>query len=355
MSENGPQDPVYTPAAILNVFNNAIVVKETRQLVKLKGIYTTGRGANYGGMFYDSLKDETTDAQLTLIVPALLREKLKANTTIECSGFINRRVTLNASRIEIQMQLTEITGTVENAFSDEEIKAMALQQQKAANGYRDVTGYLKAKLSREERANIAILVGRNSIIEHDIKHALKEAIGYYDIVFAPVNLSNEFEIMRGLDEQSDMDVIVIARGGGENLDIFNRTVLAEKSLEVEPYFITAIGHEQDTPLLQKMADKAFITPTAFGNFLYDLFIQTAEELQHSKAKMIDSIKKELATNYEQQLQTQAAQLHQTNLLLEQAREMAREKAKPNVALVVLLLLAGMAIGAIIVYWIKHSR
>lgn len=339
----------YTPAAILQIFNNAIAVKETKQLMQLKGIYTPGRGANYGGMFYDSLRDETTDGQLTIIVPALLREKLQVRTTIECTGFLLRRVTPNASKIDIQFQLTEIIGSAENAFSEEALTAVKLQQIKANSGYRDVTGFLKAKLARGERADIAVLVGRNSIIEHDIRHAVKDAVGYFNIVFEQINLSNEFEIMRGFDGEADMDVIVLARGGGDNLDIFNRSSLAEAALELEPYFITAIGHEQDTPLLQKIADKAFITPTAFGQYLYDLYQETTEQTALSKTKLIEDITKQVSANYEIKMQTQAAQLQQTNLLLEQARQMAAEKAKPNVTLLVLLVLAGIFVGAIVAY------
>lgn len=329
----------------MQIFNNAIAVKETRQLVQLKGIYSPGRGANYGGLFYDSLKDETTDAQLTIIVPALLREKMQPRTTIECTGFLLRRVTPNASKIDIQLQVTEITGSAENAFSEEELKAIKLQQIKANNGYRDVTGFLKAKLVRGEFAHIAVLVGRNSIIEHDIKHALKDAIGFYDILFDQINLSNEFEITQGFDGQSDMDIIVLARGGGDNLEIFNRSTLAETALYMEPYFVTAIGHEQDTPLLQKIADKAFITPTAFGQYLYDLYNETTEQTALSKTKLIEDITKQVSINYEQQLQTKATQLQQTNLLLEQAREMA----KPNIVLVILILATGIIAGALAMY------
>ncbi|HWB27578.1 MAG TPA: exodeoxyribonuclease VII large subunit [Chitinophagaceae bacterium] len=336
------QTTFYTPAAILQIFNNAITVKETRQLVQLKGIYTPGRGANYSGMFYDSLKDETTDAQLTIIVPALLREKLQPRTTIECTGFLLRRVTPNASKIDIQLQVTEIIGSTANAFSEEDLKAIRLQQIKANDGYRDVTGFLKSKLARGEFAHIAVLVGRNSIIEHDIRHALKDAIGFYDIVFEQINLSSEFDITRAFEGQVDMDIIVLARGGGDNLDIFNRSTLAEAALRMEPYFVTAIGHEQDTPLLQKIADKAFITPTAFGQYLYDLYNETTEQTALSKTKLIEDITKQVSVNYEQQLQ-------QTNLLLEQARQMAKEKARPNVWLIVLVLVLGLLAGAILAY------
>jgi len=345
----------YTPAAIMQVFNNAIAVKETRQLVQLKGIYVPGRGANYGGMFYDSLRDETTDAQLTIIVPALLREKLQPRATVECTGFLLRRVTPNTSKIDIQLQITDITGSVAAAFSEEEIKAIQIQQRKATEGFKDVSGFLKAKLSRGERADIAVLIGRSSIIEHDIKHALKDAVGFYNLKFEQINLSSEFDITKGFEWQADYDVIVLARGGGDNLDIFNRTTLAEVALELGPYFITAIGHEQDTPLLQKIADKSFITPTAFGQYLYDLYNETTEQIALSKTKLVEDITKQVTANYEIKMQTQAAQLQQTNLLLEQARQMAAEKAKPNVLLLVLLGLTGLILGALVTYLIlvKH--
>lgn len=343
------ETPVYTPAAIMHIFNNAIAPKDARQLVQLKGIYVPGRGANYGGIYYDSLRDETTDAQLTIIVPALLREKLQPRSTIECTGFLLRKVTPNASKIDIQLQLTEVAGSAAAAFSEEEVKAIQIQQRKANEGFKDVTGFLKAKLARGERADIAVLVGRNSIIEHDIRHALKDAVGYYGIVFEQVNLSNELEITRGFDGQADMDVIVLARGGGDNLDIFNRATLAEIALDIQPYFITAIGHEQDTPLLQKVADKAFITPTAFGQYLYDLYNETTEQAALSKTKLVEDINKQVSANYETRLQTQAAQLQQTNLLLEQARQLAAEKAKPNYALIVLLVVVGILMGGLSVY------
>jgi len=125
--------------------------------------------------------------------------------------------------------------------------------------------------------------------------------------------------------------------------------LAETALGIQPYFITAIGHEQDTPLLQKIADKAFITPTAFGQFLYNLYNETTGQAGLSTTKLIEDVSKQAVANYEQRLQTQAVQLQQTNLLLEQAREMVKEKATPNIALAILLVAAGIIAGALAVY------
>jgi hypothetical protein len=40
---------------------------------------------------------------------------------------------------------------------------------------------------------VTILVGNNAIVDSDIKHSLKEAIGYYDFRFERINLSSEME------------------------------------------------------------------------------------------------------------------------------------------------------------------
>jgi len=121
-------------------------------------------------------------------------------------------------------------------------------------------------------------LAKTAIIDSDIKHQLKEAIGLYDFQFVRINLSYESEIIKALKEEA-VDIIVVARGGGENMEVFNKPSLAECALSLKSYFITAIGHKEDISLLQKVADKAFITPTALGQYFNEIYNQTVEELQ----------------------------------------------------------------------------
>ena len=51
------------------------------------------------------------------------------------------------------------------------------------------------------------------------------------------------------------------------MEVFNKPSLAEHALSLKSYFITAIGHKEDISLLQKVADKAFITPQHLDNIL----------------------------------------------------------------------------------------
>jgi exodeoxyribonuclease VII large subunit len=92
------------------------------------------------------------------------------------------------------------------------------------------------------------------------------------------------------------------------MEIFNSPVLAEYCLGLEPYFVTAIGHKEDSSLLQRIADKAFITPTALGQYLNTLYNETMSDLQHSKAKLVATIEVQLKANYEKQLQNLHVQI-----------------------------------------------
>jgi exonuclease VII large subunit len=46
-----------------------------------------------------------------------------------------------------------------------------------------------------------------------------------------------------------------SQGGGESLEIFDNPEIAEAALSLSTYFITALGHKDNVPLLQKVADK----------------------------------------------------------------------------------------------------
>jgi len=77
------------------------------------------------------------------------------------------------------------------------------------------------------------------------------------------------------------------------MEVFNKPSLAEYVLLLKSFFITAIGHKEDISLLQKVADKAFITPTALGQYFNEIYNQTVEELQGSKVKLVEDITAQL--------------------------------------------------------------
>jgi exodeoxyribonuclease VII large subunit len=293
----------YSPAAVLNLFNNAISINQTKRIIQLKGIYVQGKGNQYSGYFYDTFRDEASDAAITILVPPLIRNELQPNKTVTVNGFVTRRVINTSGSIQIQLTVTDLVEQTQNKYNEEDLKKIELMQRKAVGGYRDVYRWLKEQIISEKPFKIGIVIGRSGIIDNDIKHQLRESIGFYDLRFHRINLSSEEEILTALDRLNNENygLIAVSRGGGDNLDIFNRYTIAEKAVNLTSLFITAIGHKDDITLLQKVADKSFITPSELGQFLNDTFNHTVEELENSKAKLIESVKLQLTANYQKEI------------------------------------------------------
>jgi hypothetical protein len=278
-------------------------ISQTKRIVQLKGIYVQGKGNQYSGYFYDTFRDEASDAGITILVPPLIRNELQPNKTVTVNGFITRRVINTSGSIQIQLTVIDLVEQTQNRYNDDDLKKIELMQRKAVTGYRDVYSWLKERIIQEQPFKIGIVIGKTGIIDNDIKHQLRESIGFYNLDFHRISLSSENEIISTLDklDNENYGLIAVSRGGGDNLEIFNRPAIAEKAAGLQSLFITAIGHKDDNTLLQKIADKAFITPSEFGQFLNDVYNHTVEELENSKAKLIESVKLQLAANYQKQI------------------------------------------------------
>jgi exonuclease VII large subunit len=294
---------IYSPSAILNLFNNALNVAQSKRLIQLKGVFVQGRSSPYNGYYYDTLRDESSEAQITVIVPALIRNDLQANKTITVNGFITKRVMLGSGSIQVQLTVTDLVEQTQNKYSQDDLAKINLLQAKAASGFKDVHSFVKDRIINAQAFKIGVIIGKGGIIDNDIKHQLRESIGFYDLSFHRASLGSETEIISAMEEldKQGFDIIVISRGGGEQMEVFNKLSIAEKSIGLRALFVTAIGHKDDVSLLQQVADKAFITPSAFGQFLNDVYNQTIEEVEHSKARLVESVKTQLAANYQQQI------------------------------------------------------
>ena len=273
MQENIIQTPdrattFYNPSSITGIFNNALNNNLTRSIMQVKGVYLHGKGMNYGGYYYDQLKDENSDACITLIVPAILRMSLLSNQVIEGSAYLTKKVEANGARIVLQLNLMESFSQKESLYTEDQVQALQLIQKKADTGYKDVEAFIKAKIVREEKIKIIIVIGNNAIIDNDIKHQLEEAIGFYKFQFERVSLISENAIINALQAfDAEADILVLARGGGENLGIFDKPTIAKVALTLSSYFLTAIGHEVDKNPAAKSSRQRLYHPFALRAIL----------------------------------------------------------------------------------------
>lgn len=101
-----------------------------------------------------------------------------------------------------------------------------------------------------------------------------------DIVLYPVKVQGvgaEYEIAKGIQalDKYDVDVIVVARGGGsmEDLQPFNTEVVAVATYNCNKFIMSAVGHETDFTIIDFCSDMRAPTPSAAAELLCnDLFM-----------------------------------------------------------------------------------
>ena len=117
---------------------------------------------------------------------------------------------------------------------------------------------------------VGIVTSPTGAAIRDMLRILKRRNASLDVLLYPVKVQGQGaaeEIASGircLNNRSDMDVIIIGRGGGsiEDLWAFNEEIVARAIYESELPLISAVGHEVDYTISDFVADLRAPTPSA---------------------------------------------------------------------------------------------
>ena len=119
---------------------------------------------------------------------------------------------------------------------------------------------------------VGLITGRASAAEHDV--VVNARVRWPAVRFRMENVAVQgalavpqiVDALGALDRDKNVQVIVIARGGGsvEDLLPFSDETLLRAVSDCRTPVLSAIGHEQDTPLLDHVADVRCSTPTDAG-------------------------------------------------------------------------------------------
>lgn len=130
---------------------------------------------------------------------------------------------------------------------------------------------------------VGLVCGRASAAERDVVENARRRwpAVRFDIrpvaVQGPTAVTEVVEALHRLDAEPEVDVIVVARGGGslEDLLPFSNEALLRAVAACRTPVVSAIGHEVDSPLLDLVADVRASTPTDAGKRIVP---DVAEEL-----------------------------------------------------------------------------
>jgi exodeoxyribonuclease VII large subunit len=116
---------------------------------------------------------------------------------------------------------------------------------------------------------IGLITGKDSDAEKDVLQNTK--LRWPNVQFRTIHTLVQGDkaapeviaAIKALDEDPEIDVIIIARGGGSFLDlmVFSDEALVRAAANAKTPIVSAIGHENDRPVLDDVADLRASTPT----------------------------------------------------------------------------------------------
>lgn len=144
---------------------------------------------------------------------------------------------------------------------------------------------------------IGLICGRNSAAEKDVVENSRRRWPAVEFEIREVTVQGSSAVsevssaLKELDLIEDVDVIIITRGGGsfEDLLPFSDEGLIRLVAQCKTPIVSAIGHEQDTPLIDLVADFRASTPTDAAKRVVPDIIEEQNALGEKSSRLLRAI------------------------------------------------------------------
>lgn len=224
-----------------------------------------------------TLKDPRTGATLKVTIPRGTYDRLELELEEGETVHVQGRAELYEARGELGLRAT----TIERMGLGAHLVALEqLKRQLASEGL--FAPERKRPLPRLPRA-VGVLTGADAAARGDLVSTIGSRFPAAQIVVCETRVQGRgapaaiIAALRALAAHDQVDVIVLARGGGsfEDLLPFSHEAVVRAVAACDVPVVSAVGHEQDTPLCDLAADARAATPTAAAA----LVVPNARELQ----------------------------------------------------------------------------
>lgn len=137
-------------------------------------------------------------------------------------------------------------------------------------------------------SRIGVVTAETGAVIQDICNVSHRRNPYVQLYLYPAKVQGEGAVpslIRGLRyfEKTDVDVVIIGRGGGsiEDLWAFNEEMLAREIVDCQKPIISAVGHETDTTIADYVADLRAPTPSAAAELAVYSWRELESDLQEA--------------------------------------------------------------------------
>ena len=286
-------DITFTPSELTNY-----IYKKINQDKYLNSFQLIGEVSNLSsppsGHHYFAIKDDESLIKCVLFSRGSGKENLKDGNQIIAEG----KMSVYQPRGEIQFIAEAIhsqgEGTLQQRF--EELKSSL-----EAQGLFDESR--KREIPKMPK-KVGIVTSKTGSVIQDIINVIQRRYPNLKLIIADTRVQGE-EAARSIIEsisslnKLDIDVIVLARGGGsiEDLWPFNEEKVAREIFKSKIPIISAIGHETDFTISDLVADLRAPTPSAAAeiispdiDYLNELILLRTRDLEISFNAILENLK-----------------------------------------------------------------
>jgi exodeoxyribonuclease VII large subunit len=237
------------------------------------------------GHLYFTLKDG--NAQIRVVMFRSAAKLLRFRPADGMQVVVRGRVTVYEDRGELQISAEYIepkgAGSLQVAF----------EQLKAKLEAEGLFGAERKKAIPTLPARIGVVTSPQAAALRDILNILQRRHHTVNVLIYPAQVQGDAaagEVTAGVryfSSQGQVDVIIVARGGGsaEDLAAFNHEGLARTVAASEIPVISAVGHETDFTILDFVADLRAPTPSSAA----ELVIRSRQEVEDSAAALYERL------------------------------------------------------------------
>lgn len=238
------------------------------------------------GLTYMALRDTDKDVSLSLYSPSGVMESLAPGIEQGTRVLAQVKADWWAKRGSLQFKVLQIRAV---GLGELMARLEALRNLLAAEGLFDVER--KKPLPFLPR-RIGLICGQGSDAMHDVIENSRRRwpdaeFEVREVAVQGVNAVRQVTAaLTELDAIDDVDVIVIARGGGafEDLLPFSDESLIRTVAGVDTPVVAAIGHEEDRPLIDYVADFRASTPTDAARRIVPDVMQELADIKNARSR-----------------------------------------------------------------------
>lgn len=314
---------IYTVSRL--AFEARAAIEQKFSLIWIEGEISNLSSPSSGHLYF-TLKDEKSQVRCALFKAR--RRQIELNPENGNAVLIRARVTLYEGRSEFQLIVEQIEPAGEGRL------LLQLERLKAKLHQEGLFDQQRKRPLPEHPQTVAIITSPRGAAIRDILTTLKRRYPLIKVrlfptevqgASAPATLRKRFEQLTACP---DIDLVILARGGGslEDLFAFNDEALIRTIAACEIPVIAGIGHESDWTLADLVADLRAATPTAAA----ELAVPDREQLMHRLSQCLKHLgitTTRQLQDHQQRVDWQQRRLISPQQKLTQTKEQLRFKIK----------------------------